>query len=176
MNKVYTKYTKYVNHIFMKKEIFMNLGKISKVQTDLKREIWLSLLTVLLTVLFSTCLHGLTFGVQAIWMGVIFTSLLLFSVHLFVAKKSKTGLILYGIIAGIVVLGHGIYNGFWNHFMKVSLFYLHNQQMPDPFAKLFAEGTIGSFWVECFGILTFVASIFAAIHTIKLIKVSRRVK
>ncbi|MHB8127992.1 MAG: hypothetical protein ACYDEX_03245 [Mobilitalea sp.] len=130
----------------------------------------LSVLSITLTMVFSTIVHAMKYGAPAIVMGAVFLLVVYAIVFLYMKTSSKLMVIFYGLINTVIILGHGIYNGFWNHFMKVSLYYLHNQQLPQVFANLFTEPTLGSGLYETFGILAFFASIVAAYYTYKTVQ------
>lgn len=82
-------------------------------------------------------------------------------------------LLFYGLVNAWVIIGFGLVNGFWNHALKASLYYLHNGYLPPFFAKLFITSQIGSFFYEGVGVLTFITSIFAAHFVYKVIKERR---
>lgn len=130
----------------------------------------LSVLCITLTMVFSTIVHAMKSGAPAIVMGAVFLLVVYAIVFLYMKTSSKLMVVFYGLINTVIILGYGIYYGFWNHFMKVSIYYLHNQKLPQLISNLFAEPTLGSGLYETFGILSFFASIFAAYYTYKTVQ------
>jgi hypothetical protein len=130
----------------------------------------LSLAAILLTLAFAMIVHFAEFGTPAIFgfvaMMALFTALW--------ALMRKTGSPLavtaYGLLGLIPVVGLGVVNGFWNHFVKLLLFSLHGNQLPTPMAVLFASPAFGSPLVETAGVLMFLSAMAAAVATSRLIR------
>ncbi|MBI4972215.1 MAG: hypothetical protein HZC16_00160 [Candidatus Omnitrophica bacterium] len=129
-----------------------------------------SLWSITLAVLLASVTHAYEFGYRAFMAGFILIALLSILNILYRSTRSKAFLVLYGLLNAWVVIGFGLFNGFWNHAFKVFLNYLHNGFLPSFLAKLFMTPQTGSFFFEGVGILTFVISIFAAYYGYKFIK------
>ncbi|MDP4103324.1 MAG: hypothetical protein Q8935_00105 [Bacillota bacterium] len=130
---------------------------------------WLSLVSIALTVLFASATHAFQFGIHAIIAGFFVLLILGILNTLYQRTKNNVFLIFYELLIGWIVIGFGIVNGFWNHALRLSLYYLHGGMLPPPLAKLFPDVKAENFTLETLAILTFIASIFAAYYGFKLI-------
>jgi len=133
----------------------------------------LSLASVSATVVLASITHAADYGHRAFIAGLIVIALLWGMNLLYRRTGKKILLAFYGLLSAWVIIGFGLVNGFWNHGMKVFLYYLHNGALPPFLAKLFLTPQIGSFFIESAGILTFVLSMFAAYHGFKFMKEGR---
>jgi hypothetical protein len=77
-------------------------------------------------------------------------------------KPGRPLLWAYGVYLTLMILGFGLYDGFWNHTLKISIFFLqgaHRNLMATsfpffpPFVSIFHEVT---------GVLTFLVTLYAA--------------
>ncbi len=132
----------------------------------------LSLLSITLTTVLASISHAREFGYRAFVAAAVIVSLICALNILFQRTRSMTFLVFYGLVNALVIIGFGLVNGFWNHALKVSLYWLHNGYLPPFMAKLFITPQIGSLFYEGMGVLTFITSIFAAHFGYKLIKES----
>lgn len=133
----------------------------------------LSLLSITLTTILASISHAYEFGYHAFVAGFILLFLLCALNILFQRTRSMISLLFYGLVNAWVIIGFGLVNGFWNHALKVSLYYLHNGYLPPFLAKFFITPQIGSSFYEGVGVLTFIMSILAAHFGYKLIKESQ---
>ncbi len=77
-------------------------------------------------------------------------------------KPSRPLLWAYGIYLALMILGFGLYDGFWNHTVKMSIFSLqgaHRNLMTTSFPFF---PPVGSTFHEVTGVLTFVVALYAA--------------
>ncbi len=130
----------------------------------------LSLAGVSAVVILASITHAYKFGHRAFIAGVILIALLYVLNILYRRTRNKVFLVFYAVLNGWVIIGFGLFNGFWNHTFKLFLNFLHNGYLPPFMAKFFITPQIGSFFFEGVGILTFVMSIFAVYYGYKFIK------
>lgn len=130
----------------------------------------LSLLSTVLTVFLATITHAYIFGYRAFIAGFGFIFLLTILNLLYKRKKNKLFLLFYFLLNTVVIVGFGLINGFWNHIIKVFLSYLHGGHLPPLFTGLFENPTIGTFFQESIGFLTFIASMFSAYYGFKIVQ------
>ncbi|HEY6871508.1 MAG TPA: hypothetical protein VI298_02145 [Geobacteraceae bacterium] len=130
----------------------------------------LSLASVSAVVFLASITHAYEFGHRAFIAGFILIALLYSLNILYKRTRNKVSLVFYGLLNAWVIIGFGLFNGFWNHAVKQFLVFLHNGYLPPFLAKFFLTPHIGSFFFEGVGMLTFVMSIFAAYYGYKFIK------
>ncbi len=125
----------------------------------------LSFISIMLTIIVATLHHIPTFGHVAIIIGIAAILLLLITRAVFQYTRNTAILGIYGLFNVAVIVGAGLFDGFWNHAFKLFIYHLHNGYIPPLLAHLFQTTTIGTTWYEATGILTFVASMLAAYFT-----------
>ncbi len=130
----------------------------------------MSLAGISATVILASITHAYEFGYRALSAGFIVIALLCGMNILYRHTRNKVFLVFYGLFDALVIIGLGLFNGFWNHAVKVFLNYLHNGYLPPFLAKLFMTPQTGCLFFEGVGILTFVMSIFAAYYGYKFIR------
>ena len=130
----------------------------------------LSLAAIAATIVLASLTHAYEFGYRAFIAGLIVIGLLCGMSILYRRTKKKVFLVFYGLLIVWIIIGFGLINGFWNHGMKVFLYYLHNGSLPPFLAKLFVTPQIGSPFFEGAGVLTFVMSVFAAYYGYSFVK------
>ncbi len=148
-------------------------GASSQVFQHKKSAAVLSLATISATVILASISHVYEYGYRALIAGLIGIALLCGMNILCLRTRKKVFLVFYGLLSAWVIVGFGLFNGFWNHSFKVFLYYLHNGSLPPFLAKLFMSPQIGSIFFESVGILTFVLSVFAAYYGYAFIKEGR---
>lgn len=125
----------------------------------------LSFISIILTVIIAVLHYIPIFGHVAIVIGIAVILLLLVIRAVFQYTRNTAILGIYGLFNVVIIVGAGLVEGFWNHAFKLFIYHLHNGYIPPLLAHLFQTTTIGDIWYEATGILTFVASIFAAYFT-----------
>jgi hypothetical protein len=130
----------------------------------------MSLAGVSATIILASITHASRFGYRAFIAGFIVIALLSVFNILYRRTMNKVFLVFYGLVNAWVIIGFGLINGFWNHAVKVFLFYLHNGYLPPFLAKLFMTPQMEGPFIEGIGMLTFVMSLFAAYYGYKFIK------
>ncbi len=133
----------------------------------------LSMAAVSATVVLASITHASEFGHRAFIAGLMVIALLGLMNSLYLRTGTSVFLVLYGLINAWVIIGFGLFSGFWNHAFKVFLYYLHNGSLPPLLAKLFAAPGIGSPFFEGAGVLTFALSLCAAYFGYKFMKEGR---
>ena len=130
----------------------------------------LSLAGASAVVVLASVTHAYEFGYRAFIAGLILIALLCALNILYRRTRNKVFLVLYGLLNAWVIIGFGLFNGFWNHAFKLFLIFLHNGSLPPFLAKFFMTQQTGGIFFEGVGMLTFVMSIFAANYGYKFIK------
>ncbi len=133
----------------------------------------LSLSAISATVILASITHANEFGYRTVIGGLIIIASLCVLNILYLRTGNKVLLAFYALLNAWVIIGFGLVNGFWNHGMKIFLYYLHNGSLPPFLAKLFMAPQIGSPFFEGAGILTFVVSIAAAYYGYKFMREGR---
>ncbi|MBI5099546.1 MAG: hypothetical protein HZB30_09950 [Nitrospirae bacterium] len=122
------------------------------------------------TVILASITHAYVFGHRAFIAGFIVIAFIYAFNILYLRTRNKVFLVFYGLLNAWVIIGFGLFNGFWNHVLKAFLNYLHNGHLPSFLAKLFMTPEIGSSYFEGVGMLTFIMSMCAAYYGYKFIK------
>lgn len=148
----------------------MNTNNSIQTSEHKKSAAGLSLAGVSATVILASITHFYEFGHRVLVAGGILIALLCALNILYRRTRNKVFLVLYGLLNAWVIIGFGLFNGLWNHAVKLFLVFLHNGYMPPFLAKLFLTPQTGSLVFEGVGILTFVMSISAACYGYKFIK------
>lgn len=123
-----------------------------------------ALLSVSLTALLASITHAYEFGTPALVVGGIAVALLAGLSGRYCRTGSRPALLAYGLLTVWIIAGFGVVGGLWNHAIKVALSAMHGGVLPPALAPLFMSPDLGSSTYEGVGILTFVASLFAAYH------------
>jgi branched-chain amino acid transport system substrate-binding protein len=123
----------------------------------------LSLVSILSTSALTTVHHFYKLGNDAFAVGLATIGLPVVFWFWFRKTRRQLPLLLYGLVNLWIVIGFGIIDGFWDSTVKV---YLSNLLFPD--SRLFIRAPLGSFMFEVTGILTFIASMFAAYYGYQL--------
>jgi len=123
-----------------------------------------SLVSAEVTVLLASIIHIPRFGHAAFVAGVLLGYAIWLLNNWFRRSGTKAVLVIYSLLNAWLIIGFGLVNGFWNHTVKVSLYYLHNESLPPFLARMFSNPVLGSSWYEGAGILLFVVAMVTA-HT-----------
>jgi len=129
----------------------------------------LSLISIALTVILTSITHAYELGSRALIAGGILIIIMGVLNIFYQCNTNKMLFVLYALLNAWVIVGFGVINGFWNHVFKIFLTYLHNGHLPPLLAGLFSDSKIGSIFFESVGILTFVASMFAAYYIFQMV-------
>lgn len=130
----------------------------------------LSFISIILTIIV-TILHYIPiFGHVSIVIGIAGILLLVIIRAVFQYTRNTALLGVYGLFNAAIIIGAGLFDGFWNHAFKLFVYHLHNGYIPPLLIHLFQTTTIGNAWYEATGILTFVASMFAAYFTYRFFR------
>ncbi len=125
----------------------------------------LSFICIMLTIIVAIFHYIPTFGNVSIVIGIAAILLLIIMRTVFQYTRNAVILGIYGLFNAVIITSVGLFDGFWNHAFKLFIYHLHNGYIPPLLAHLFQTTTIGNAWYEATGILTFVASMFAAYFT-----------
>ena len=125
----------------------------------------LSFISIVLTVIMASIHHVPTFGHLAIVIGIAAILMLFIIRAVFQYTRNAVILMIYGLFNVAIIVGAGLIDGFLNHTFKLFIYHLHGGYIPPLLAHIFQNTTIGTPWYETTGILTFVASMFAAYFT-----------
>jgi hypothetical protein len=138
------------------KEIFVSI---------VHRYALLSLISVLVTAALITVNHLYSLGPSALGLGAVLVVLPVAFLWWFKATGSRVPLAGYLLVSLWIVVGFGLQNGLWE--ISLNLFlgsYLASV------STSFPKPTIGDFWFEASGILTFVGSLFVLYFGAKLLQ------
>ena len=113
---------------------------------------------------------GLTFLAPA----ALAISLPLIFMWWFRQKRSNVARWFYGGFALLMILGFGIADGFWNHTVKMIIFFLRGSERANMVGLPFPS--VGSTFHEVTGVLTFVATLFAAYFSYRFMANTRNVQ
>lgn len=147
---------------YEKGDLFMNKRHRSSTM-------WKSLLSVTITLILAAVTHAHQFGNRAFAAFLVLILIMYGLVFVFQRTRNKWLLGLYELLNGFIIIGFGLFNGFWNHAVKVLLTYLHNGELPVVLQRLFISPNVGSATYEIIGILTCVASLFVGFHGMAVI-------
>ena len=123
----------------------------------------LSLVSVSSTSALTTVHHFYKLGAGAFAVGLMTLVLPVVFLWWFRNTQRNLPLLLYALVNLWIIVGFGIIDGFWDSAVKV---YFSNFLFPD--SRLFIRAPLGSFVFEASGILTFIASMFAAYYGYRL--------
>ena len=124
----------------------------------------LSLLSIELTAAVTTVHHLYKLGLGAFGLGTVLIGFPIAFLLWFRSTKRGLPLILYGLVNLWIIIGFGIVDGFWDSTIKV---YFANYFFTS--SRYFIRLPLGSYLFEVTGVLTFVASLFAAYYSYKFI-------
>ncbi len=124
-----------------------------------------SMISVLITVLLITTNHTYTLGLSALGLGAVL--LLLPAAFLWWFKNTASRIALAGyMLANLwIVIGFGLMNGLWEVTLNLFL-----GSLLASVSTSFPKPTIGDFWFEASGILSFVGSLFVLYFAARLIQ------
>lgn len=135
----------------------------------------LSLISTVSTGILTSVHHVYEIGFGAILLALVVVVLPMLSMRWFKQTGSRAALWAYRLLAAWLVIGFGLVDGLWNHTIKPLGFQLH------ALFSLHGGGTNSverasewNFIHEGTGVLTFVASMFAAYYGYKFIRTSRQ--
>lgn len=121
-----------------------------------------SLVSVEALALLTSVHHLDELGIVFLGPALIITILPLVLIWQWTRKPSQSLLWTYGIYLALMILGFGLYDGFWNHTLKMSIFFLQgaNRNLMTKSFPFFPP--VGSTFHEVTGVLTFVVALYAA--------------
>ena len=115
-----------------------------------------------MTIILASITHAYEFGTPAFVVGaIVITILVALSSH-YRRTGNRLVLVLYGLLNLWVIGGFGLVGGLWNHTVKVAVSAVNDGALPLSLQRFFMSPDLGSAPYEAIGILTFVASMFAA--------------
>ena len=119
---------------------------------------------------FAAFTHSYVFGPLAFLAGGIVIALL-FTLGFGYQRNGKRVLLLpYALINLWIIVGFGIVGGFWDHAVKGILCALHGGAVPPSLEPWFTSPDLGSAVFETAWILTFLASLAAAVFGYRFIR------
>lgn len=130
----------------------------------------LSILSASLTAVFAAFTHSYVFGPPAFLAGGIVIALIA-SLGFGYQRSGRRFLLLpYALINLWIIVGFGIVGGFWDHAVKAVLCVLHGGVVPPSLEPWFTSPDLGSAVFETAWIMTFVASVAAAVFGYRFIR------
>ena len=140
----------------------------------------LSLVSTLATGFLTTVHHAYELGFLALVQVLVAIVLPYLSMRWFKQTGSTVALWLYGLLTAWLVFGFGMVDGLWNHtmkslgsYMKTVVLSVHGP-MSSGGAPAVDPAVAGNLIYQGTGILTFIASVFAAYYGYKFIQESRQ--
>lgn len=133
-----------------------------------------SLVSTIITGMFTSIHHTYEIGFQAIILVVLFIVTPTLLMRWFRKTGNRVSLWIYGLLNAWLVVGLGLVDGFWKHTLKPIGFQIQ------ALIAFHGGGTVtgekvfeGNIIYKVTGILTFVASMFAVYYGIKFIQATR---
>ncbi len=130
----------------------------------------MSILSVSLTAALAAISHAYDFGPAAFLVGAIGIALLVASGLGYARSGSRWALVPYALLSLWVIAGFGIVGGFWNHAVRDLLVVMRGGPLPASAEPWFISPAPGSGAYETVGILTFVASVAAAVFGYRFVR------
>lgn len=121
-----------------------------------------SLWSISMTITLASITHAYEFGTPAFVVGAIVVAILFALTSHYRRTGNRLVLVLYGLLNLWVIGGFGLVGGLWNHAVKVAVSAVNDGALPLSLQRFFMSPELGSAPYEAIGILTFVASMFAA--------------
>ncbi len=129
-----------------------------------------SLASVEALALLTSIHHVFKFGPGFLVMGLILVTLPLILIWQFSRKPNTLLAQIYGLVVIFMVLGFGLFDGLWNHTIKMLLFFAYGANQAVMREKFPVFDPVGGFGYELSGVLTFVAALVAAYFTYQFIR------
>ena len=108
-----------------------------------------------------TSVHHLDeLGISFLIPAIVTVSLPVIFTWWFLKTRSSAARWTYAIFAALLILGFGVVDGFWNHNIKMIVFFLRGASLANMAGLPFPP--VGSAFHEITGVLAFVATMFAA--------------
>ncbi len=126
------------------------------------RDAWLSLCGISATVMLSSITHAYEFASAVPYaVGATIVAFLYLLHRLYSRGHLRWAFVLYGLLNLFIIGGPGIWNGLWNHAVKLAARAHHEGTLPPALEPLIVSPDLGIVY-ETVAVLTFVASMFAA--------------
>lgn len=138
-----------------------------------------SLISTIVTATLTCIHHSYEIGFYAVILVLLFIASPTLLMRWLRNTGNKGDLWAYGLLNAWLVLGLGLVDGLWNHTIRPLGFQLHALLSFHGGGTKVVEKTVekafeGNFIYEGTGILTFVASMFAAYYAYKFIRISKQ--
>jgi hypothetical protein len=135
----------------------------------------LSLVSTVSTGILTSVHHVYDIGFGGIILALVVVALPMLSMRQFRQRGSKVALWVYRLLTAWLVFGFGLVDGLWNHIIRPLGFQLQALlSFHGGGTKAVEKAVEWNFIYEGTGILTFVASMFAAYYGYKFIRTSRQ--
>jgi hypothetical protein len=129
----------------------------------------LSILSASLTALFAAFTHSYVFGPPAFLAGAIVIALIAALGFGYQRGGRRILLLPYALINLWIIVAFGIVGGFWDHAVRAVLCVLHGGVVPPSLEPWFTSPDLGSAVLETAWIMTFLASLAAAVFGYRFI-------
>ncbi len=129
-----------------------------------------SIVSVSATALLAAITHAYDFGPAAFAVGGLVVSLLTAAGLGYQRTGRRLLAVIYALASLWIVAGFGVVGGLWNHAVKVLLCAGHGGTVPPSIAEWFLSPEPGTALFETVGILTFVASVVAAVFGYRFLR------
>jgi len=121
-----------------------------------------SLVSVEVLAVLTSVHHLDELGVVFLGPALIITILPLVLIWQWIRKPSRPLLWAYGIYLAFMIIGFGLYDGLFNHTIKMTVFFLHGADRNLMRTSFPFFPPVGSTFHEVTGVLTFVVALYAA--------------
>ncbi len=130
----------------------------------------LSLLSASLTAVLAAFTHSFLFGPPAFLAGAIVVALLAALAFGYQRSGRRLLLLPYALINLWIIVGFGIVGGLWDHAVKAVLCARHGGVVPPSLEPWFTSPGLGSALIETAWIMTFLASLAAAVFGYRFLR------
>lgn len=140
----------------------------------------LSLASTVLTGIFTSVHHSYEIGYKAIVLAVLVVVLPVLAMGWLKRTGSRVALWVYGLLTAWLVLAFGMIDGLWNHTINGLGSYVNNAvlslhgSMPGEGENVTADALAGNLIYQAAGVLTFIASAFAAYYGVKFLRTRKQ--
>lgn len=151
-----------------------------KNQTDIPSKTFskyasLSLMSTIMTTTLAAIHHTYEIGFHAVFLVVIFMVLPALLMRWFKKTEKQVSLWAYGLLNTWLVVGFGLVDGLWNHILSPLGFSLHAlMSLHGGGSPAVEKPFVGNFIYDATGVLTFIASMFAAYYAYKFVRTVRQ--
>ena len=149
-------------------------------KSEMEKYATLSLVSTVLTGIFTSIHHSYEIAYKAIVLALFVVVLPVLTMQWLKRTGSRVALWVYGLLTAWLVLAFGMIDGLWNHTINGLGSYVNNAvlsihgSMPSGGEEVVANALAGNLIYQAAGVLTFIASTFAAYYGIKFLRTRKQ--